>query len=60
MKTGQNSNLPIVIRLDNVKTFPTNPNPLTNLKWVDDNSIDGVDCILLEGNYALTNGKLLP
>ena len=39
----QNSNFPIVIRLDNVKPFPTNPKPLTNLKLLDDNSIDGVD-----------------
>ena len=26
-----------------VKPFPTNPKPLTNLKLLDDNSIDGVD-----------------
>ena len=48
------------VGLDYVKTFPNNPQSLTNLKLLDDNSIDGGNKILLEGNYALINGDSLP
>ena len=40
------------VGLDNVKTFPKNPQSLTNLKLLDDNSIDGGNKFLLQGNYA--------
>ena len=48
------------VGLDYVKTFLTTPWSLTNLKLLDDNSIDGGNKILLEGNYALINDESLP
>jgi len=60
IKTRQNSNFPMVCRVRLCKDFPKETNSLINLKLLDDNSIDGGNKFLLEGNYALISAESLP